>query len=114
MSSPTPPIAMSTPKPAPTSVSTRFSTSSSRRSRADAGAERGAHHQLVLPAHAAHQRQVGDVGGRDDQDERRGAHEQPERQPGPLAQHFLEGDDRDAIVGAGIVRVLVNSLCMRA
>ena len=63
------------------SASTRFSASSSRRSRADAGAERGAHHQLVLAPHAAHQREVRDVGAGDDQHERRRAHEQPEREP---------------------------------
>ena len=95
-------------------VSTRFSTSSNRRSRADAGAERRAHHELVLAAHAAHEREVHDVRGRDDHHERRGAHEQPQRQPRAFAEHFLERDDGDAIVRRRVVRVLVFALHPRA
>ena len=74
------------------------------------GAERGAHHQLVPPSHAAHQREIGDVRRRDDQDERRGTHQQPEGQLGALADGLLEGNDRDPVVGAGVVRVGILSL----
>ena len=56
----------------------------------DAGAERRAHDELVLATHAAHEREVRDVGAGDDEHERRGAHQQPEREPGVLAEHFAD------------------------
>ena len=61
----------------------------------------------MLSAYAAHEREVGDIGDGDDEDERGGAHEQPERQARPLAEDFVKWDDGDAIVGCRIVRLLV-------
>jgi len=65
-----------------------------------AGAQRRAYHQLLFPAHPPHEGQVGDVGGRDDHHEGRGAHEEPEGEPGPFPQRFLEGNYRDPVVGS--------------
>jgi hypothetical protein len=59
----------------------------------------------VLATDAAHQRQVRDVGRRDDHDERRRAHQQPDGEPGALAEDFLERLDADAEVGARIIGI---------
>ncbi len=75
-----------------------------------AGAERGPHHQLVTPSHAPHQREICDVRRRDEENERRDTDQQPEGQLGSLADGLLEGNDRDPVVGPGIVGVGVLAL----
>ena len=64
----------------------------------------------MLAAHAAHQREVGDVGDGDDENEGGGAHEQPERQTRPFAEDFVKWDDCDLVMRCRIVRVLVLAL----
>ena len=75
-----------------------------------AGAQRGAHREFVFAAHAAHERQVGDVRAGDDEDKGRGAHQEPEGELGLLPEDFLEWRECDRvarrrIVGLGMVGV---------
>ena len=57
---------MTTPRRAPMNVSSEILDQEQPAQPRHAGAERRAHDQLVLAAHAAHEREIGDVRGRDD------------------------------------------------
>jgi hypothetical protein len=70
------------------------------------GAKRRPCHEFRLPSHATHQREVCDVGGRDDHDEGRRAHQQPEGQLGARPKRLLEGYHADSVVRSGVVGVL--------
>ena len=60
----------------------------------------------MLAAHRPHQAEVRDVGRRDDEHERRRAHEEVECQPRALTQDLAEGDDADAVSRSWVVRLL--------
>ena len=71
MSIRTPPNAMASPSAAPSERENQILGEQQPAQPLGARAERGAHRELVLAPHAAHEREVRDVRARDDQHERR-------------------------------------------